>query len=52
MSSPLLLPAEGLRRSGFVSRFQVKFLIRDCEGLIPKDVIFHLKPLEGDYAYT
>jgi hypothetical protein len=43
---------EALRRGGFSSRFAVKFHIRDREGLIPKDVIFHLTPLEGDYGYT
>jgi hypothetical protein len=43
---------EALRRSGFASRFAVKFHIRDREGLIPKDAIFHLTPLEGDYGYT
>ncbi len=44
--------AEALRRSGFASRFAVKFHIRDREGLIPKGMMFHLTPLEGDYAYT
>jgi hypothetical protein len=44
--------AKGLRHSGFVSRFKVKFHIRDRQGLIPKDAVFHLTPLEGDYAYT
>jgi hypothetical protein len=44
--------SEALRRSGYSSRFAVKFHIRDREGLIPKDAIFHLTPLEGDYAYT
>src|SRR5262249_5916325 len=44
--------AEALGRSGFSSRFAVKFHIRDREGLIPKDVTFHLTPLEGDYGYT
>ncbi len=43
---------EALRRSGYTSRFSVKFHIRDREGLIPKGAIFHLTPLEGDYAYT
>jgi hypothetical protein len=43
---------EALGRSGFSSRFAVKFHIRDREGLIPKDVTFHLTPLEGDYGYT
>ena len=44
--------AEALRRSGYASRFAVKFHIRDRLGLIPHDAMFHLTPLEGDYAYT
>ncbi len=44
--------AEALRRSGYASRFSVKFHIRDRQGLIPRDAGFHLTPLEGDYAYT
>jgi hypothetical protein len=44
--------AEALRRSGYRSRFAVKFHIRDRQGLIPKDPVFHLTPLEGDYGYT
>jgi hypothetical protein len=44
--------AEALRRSGYSSRFAVKFHIRDRQGIIPRDVPFHLTPLEGDYAYT
>ena len=43
---------EALRRGGFRSRFSVKFHIRDRQGLIPHGVIFHLTPLEGDYAYN
>ena len=43
---------EALGRSGYTSRFAVKFHIRDRQGIIPRDAIFHLTPLEGDYAYT
>jgi hypothetical protein len=43
---------EALRRSGYKTRFAVKFHIRDRQALIPREVIFHLTPLEGDYAYT
>ncbi len=43
---------EALRRSGYASRYSVKFHIRDRQGLIPHDVPFHLTPLEGDYGYT
>ena len=43
---------EALRRSGYKSRFAVKFHIRDRQNLIPREAIFHLTPLEGDYAYT
>lgn len=44
--------AQALRHSGFESRFAVKFHIRDRNRLIPRQAIFHLTPLEGDYAYT
>jgi hypothetical protein len=44
--------AEALRQSGYKSRFSVKFHIRDRQGLIPREALFHLTPLEGDYAYT
>jgi hypothetical protein len=44
--------AEALRQSGYKSRFAVKFHIRDRLALIPREAIFHLTPLEGDYAYT
>jgi hypothetical protein len=43
---------EALGRSGYTSRFAVKFHIRDPSKLIPGDATFHLTPLEGDYAYT
>ena len=43
---------EALLRSGYASRYAVKFHIRDRQGLIPHDATFHLTPLEGDYAYT
>ena len=44
--------AEATRRCGYRSTFAVKFHIRDRESLIPHGAIFHLTPLEGDYAYT
>ena len=44
--------AEALRQNGYKSRFAVKFHIRDRLALIPHEAIFHLTPLEGDYAYT
>jgi hypothetical protein len=43
---------EALSRSGYTSRFAVKFHIRDRQGIIPRNATFHLTPLEGDYAYT
>ena len=43
---------EALYKCGYVSRFAVKFHIRDRLGLIPHGATFHLTPLEGDYAYT
>jgi hypothetical protein len=43
---------EGLRRSGFVSRFDLEFNLRDRQDLIPHGVPFHFTPLEADYAYT
>jgi hypothetical protein len=44
--------AKALERCGYVSRFAAKFHIRDRLGLIPQGAMFHLTPLEGDYAYT
>jgi hypothetical protein len=44
--------ADALCRSGYTSRFSVKFHIRDRLGLIPHQEAFYLTPLEGDYAYT
>ncbi|HKI20344.1 MAG TPA: acetyltransferase [Isosphaeraceae bacterium] len=43
---------EALERSGYKSRYSAKFHIRDRQGLISHEAIFHLTPLEGDYAYT
>ena len=43
---------EALSKCGFVSRFGVKFHIRDPHGRIPRGATFHLTTLEGDYAYT
>jgi hypothetical protein len=43
---------EALRQCSYKSRFAVKFHIRDRQALIPRDAIFYLTPLEGDYAYT
>lgn len=44
--------SESLRQCGYVSRFGVKFHIRDPRGLILRGATFHLTTLEGDYAYT
>jgi hypothetical protein len=44
--------AEALHRSGYASRFAVKFHMRDRLRLIPHNATFHLTTLEGDYAYT
>jgi hypothetical protein len=44
--------SEALSACGFISRFGVKFHIRDPQRLIPPDAMFHLTTLEGDYAYT
>jgi hypothetical protein len=41
-----------LATCGFISRFSVKFHIRDPQELIPREAMFHLTTLEGDYAYT
>ncbi len=43
---------QALKQAGFLSRYTVKFHIRDRAGLIPRGAHFHLTPLEGDYAYT
>lgn len=44
--------AEGLRRSGFVTRFALEFSLRDRAGLVPPGTPPHLMPIEADYAYT
>jgi hypothetical protein len=44
--------AQALSACGFISRFGVKLHIRDPQELIPREAIFHLTTLEGDYAYT
>ena len=43
---------KALQQAGFQSRFSAKFHIRDRGQLMPHGVVFHLTPLEGDYAYT
>jgi hypothetical protein len=43
---------EGLRRSGFCSRFDLEFNLRDRQDLVPRDVPFHFTLIEADYAYT
>ncbi len=44
--------AEALDRSGFASRFVLEFSLRDRQGLLPPGSLFHLMPIEADYAYT
>jgi hypothetical protein len=44
--------AEALRRSGYVTRFAVKFLLRDPLALVPHGATFHHTFIEADYAYT
>ncbi len=44
--------AEGLLRSGFVSRFTLEFSLRDRCQLIPHGIPVHLMPIEADYAYS
>jgi len=41
-----------LRACGFVTRHSLEFRLRDKGGLIPEGAVFHLTPLEADYAYT
>jgi hypothetical protein len=43
---------KSLSNSGFISRFGVKFLLRDPREQLPRGATFHLTALEGDYAYT
>jgi len=43
---------EALRRAGFVMRHPLELQLRDRQGLLPRDVPFHLTPIEADYAYT
>jgi len=49
-STPWL--ADALHRSGFVSRFGLEFSLRDRQKLLPPGILFHLMPIEADYAYT
>jgi hypothetical protein len=44
--------SDALGQCGFISRFGVKFLLRDPGELIPRGATFHLTTLEGDYSYT
>lgn len=44
--------AEGLERAGLVGRHPLEFSLRDRKNLIPRDLPFHLTPIEADYAYT
>ena len=44
--------AEGLSRSGFVSRFTLEFSLRDRHQLIPHRIPVCLMPIEADYAYS
>lgn len=44
--------AAALRACGFITRHSLEFRLRDKGGLIPEGAVFHLTPLEADYAYT
>ncbi len=44
--------AEGLSRSGFVTRFALEFSLRDRRQLVPHGIPVHLTPIEADYAYS
>jgi hypothetical protein len=44
--------SEALGQCGFISRFGVKFLLRDPAKRLPRGATFHLTTLEGDYSYT
>ena len=44
--------AEGLRLAGLPSRHPLEFSLRDRGDRIPRDLPFHLTPIEADYAYT
>lgn len=44
--------AEALRLAGLPSRHPLEFSLRDRGNLIPRDLPFHLTPIEADYAYT
>jgi hypothetical protein len=48
-SSPWL--REGLEGCGFYLQRDLPLTLRDGEGLVPRDLPFHLTRLEGDYAY-
>ncbi|MDR3633490.1 MAG: acetyltransferase [Isosphaeraceae bacterium] len=44
--------ADALRSCGFVTRHGLEFRVRDKAGLVPAGAVFHVTPLEADYAYT
>jgi hypothetical protein len=44
--------AEGLQRAGFLPGFTVNYTLRDPDGLLPRDVPYHVTYLEADYAYS
>jgi hypothetical protein len=44
--------AAALRQSGFRPAHDLEFRLRDKQGRIPPGAVFHLTPLEADYAYT
>jgi hypothetical protein len=48
-SSPWL--REGLESCGFYLQRELPLTLRDGEGLVPRNLPFHLTRLEGDYAY-
>jgi hypothetical protein len=43
---------QGLRDAGYRRRFALEFSLRDRQGLVPPEALFHLTPIEADYAYT
>jgi hypothetical protein len=43
---------DALRRSGYYPAHRLEFRLRDKQHLIAPEAVFHLTPLEADYAYT
>jgi hypothetical protein len=44
--------ADALRANGYYSLSHVYFYLRDKDHFIPRELPFHVMPIEVDYGYT